>query len=143
MFFTAVSIEEISTGLRNSKKWIESCFSRNARLRIEISEVKDSRSSAQNRYYFLFNTWVSDCLNDAGCTYGEYNIPYTKDLIHDINKQLFGFETTRKMSVSEFCEYITKVSQFWIERTNGTLEIPELPMSYLERLGYTEDYLHG
>jgi hypothetical protein len=45
------------------------------------------------------------------------------------------------MSVEEFCDYITQVSAFWMEKTEGNLEIPELPFEYLQKRGYTEDYL--
>lgn len=110
---------------------------------LELTKVIETRSLAQNRYYFEFNSWVRDTLNKAGCTYGEYNLPYTTDLVHDINKKIFGYETTRKMSIQEFCDYITQVSAFWIEKTEGNLEIPELPMEYLVKRGYTEEYLHG
>lgn len=110
------------------------------KLKIEISEFKENRSNAQNRYYFMFNTWVSDFLNDAGCTYGEYNIPYNKNIVHDINKKLFGYDTTTKMNVQEFCDYIEKIAGFWIEKTNGAFEVPELPESYLEKQGYTKEY---
>lgn len=103
---------------------------------LEVTKTVETRSSAQNRYYFEFNSWVRDTLNKAGCTYGEYDLPYTTDLVHEINKKIFGYETTRKMSVQEFCDYITQVSAFWVERTNGNLEIPELPMDYLVQRGY-------
>lgn len=103
---------------------------------LELTKAVETRSNAQNRYYFEFNSWVRDCLNDAGCGYGEFSIPYTVDLVHGINKKIFGHETTRKMSVQEFCDYINQVTVFWLERTNGKLEIPELPMEYLVRRGY-------
>ncbi len=103
---------------------------------LEVTKTVETRSNAQNRYYFEFNSLVRDTLNKAGCTYGEYELPYTTEIIHDINKKIFGHETTRKMSVEEFCDYITQVSAFWIEKTDGNLEIPELPMSYLVKRGY-------
>lgn len=105
---------------------------------LELTKSVETRSSAQNRYYFEFNSWVRDTLNKAGCTYGKHKLPYTTDLVHSINKQIFGHDTTRKMSVQEFCDYITQVSAFWIEETNGNLEIPELPRDYLIKRGYGE-----
>lgn len=108
---------------------------------LEVTKVIETRSNAQNRYYFEFNSWVRDTLNKAGCTYGKHDLPYTTELVHDINKKVFGYETTRKMSIQEFCDYITQVSAFWIEETNGNLEIPELPYEYLEKRGYTKDYM--
>ena len=105
---------------------------------LEVTKIVETRSNAQNRYYFEFNSWVRDTMNKAGCTYGEYNLPYTIELVHGINKKIFGYETTRNMSIEEFCDYITQVSAFWIERTNGALEIPELPKEYLVKRGFAE-----
>lgn len=114
-------------------------FLKNAKeISLEVTKAIETRSIAQNKYYFEFNSWVRDTLNKAGCTYGEYELPYTTDLVHEINKKIFGHETTRKMSVEEFCDYITQVSAFWIERTNGALEIPELPREYLVKRGFAE-----
>lgn len=111
-------------------------------ISLELSKIVETRSSAQNRYYFLFNSWVRDTLNNAGCTYGIDKLPYTTDLVHEINKKIFDYETTRKMSVQEFCDYISQISAFWIERTGGRLEIPELPAEYLIKRGYGE-YFNG
>lgn len=108
------------------------------KVSLEVTKTVETRSNAQNRYYFEFNSWVRDTMNKAGCTYGEYELPYTTEIVHDINKKIFGHETTRKMSIEEFCDYITQVSAFWIERTNGALEIPELPKEYLIKRGYGE-----
>lgn len=108
---------------------------------VEVHEHKHNRSNEQNNYYWLFNTEVSDFLNSHGLTYGEHALPYNKDLIHFINKKIFGVESTRKMSVTEFCEYMTKLIIFWMEETNGNFEMSEMPESYLERKGYTREYM--
>ena len=105
---------------------------------IEVKEHINKRSSEQNAYYWIVNGLVADCLNDAGMTYGEFKLPYNKDLIHDIHKHIFGVRTTTKLKVGEFCDYMTKIFSFWIEKTRGAFEVPELPQSYLERKGYTE-----
>jgi hypothetical protein len=110
-------------------------------VEVEVKEYKRKRSNEQNRYYWQFNEWVRACLADAGCTYGEFNLAYTKEIIHAINKRKFGVETTTKMNRTEFCEYMTQVSIFWIEQTNGQLEIPELPDTYLDKRGYTKEYM--
>lgn len=104
---------------------------------IEITEKKNKRSSEQNRFYWLFNTQLADFLNDAGMTYGEHHIPYTAELVHSIDKQLFGVETTTKMKVDEFCQYMNKLLFFWQEKTRGEFQMSELPANYLERKGYT------
>lgn len=103
---------------------------------LEVSKIVLTRSNAQNRYYFEFNSWVRNTLNKAGCTYGEYELPYTTEIVHDINKKIFGHDTTKNMTIQEFCDYITQVSAFWIEKTKGNLEIPEMPKEYLTRRGY-------
>ena len=107
---------------------------------LELSEFKPKRNNEQNAYYWLFNGWVADFLNEAGLTYGEYEIPYTSEIIHDIQKKLFGVKTTTKMTVGEFCDYITKVMLFWQERTHGEFQVPELPLSYLSKKGYDLEY---
>lgn len=102
---------------------------------VEIKEHKTPRSNAQNRYYWLNVGDVADVLNDAGCTYGEHALPYTQDLVHEINKAVFGISTTKKLSAREFCDYMTRVLEFWICKTAGTFVPKESPYSYLERTG--------
>ena len=107
---------------------------------VDVAEFKNKRSTDQNAYYWNLNTWIADCLNDAGCTYGEFEVPYTSELIHDINKKIFGIKTTTKMGIHEFCDYTTKVTQFWQERTHGEFLPKELPVQYLIRKGYDLEY---
>lgn len=106
------------------------------KLTLELSEFKERRTNEQNAYYWLFNGELADFLNNAGCTYGSFKIPYTKDILHDINKQVFGVESTRKMKIGEFCEYMNKLLDFWQEKTRGGFMMSELPANYLERKGY-------
>lgn len=103
---------------------------------VEVVEKKNRRSNEQNAYYWLFNGQLADFLNDSGLSYGEYQIPYTQDIIHDINKKLFGIKTTTKMNISEFCDYMNKLLFFWQDKTNGEFMMSELPANYLERKGY-------
>ena len=107
---------------------------------LELSEFKPKRNNEQNAYYWLFNSWVANFLNEAGLTYGEYEIPYTSEIIHEIQKKVFGIETTTKMTVKEFCDYETQVIHFWQERTHGEFQVPELPLSYLSKKGYDLEY---
>lgn len=106
------------------------------KLTLELSEHKHKRTNEQNAYYWVFNNEVADFLNGAGLGYGEFNIPYTKDIIHGINKTLSGIESTREMKVGEFCQYIDRLLIFWQERTGGEFMMSELPANYLERKGY-------
>lgn len=102
----------------------------------EVSEFRHKRTNAQNAYYFLLCNEVCQFLNDCGLSYGEFNLPYNKDIIHEIQKKVFGIDTTTKMTISEFCEYETKVIHFWQERTHGEWQPSELPESYLIKKGY-------
>ena len=106
-------------------------------LDVEVKEHKHKRTNEQNAYYFLFNGQLADFLNDSGLTYGEFKLPYTSEIIHEINKKLFGVKTTTKLSIGEFCEYMNKLLLFWSERTKGEFQMSELPANYLERKGYT------
>lgn len=106
------------------------------RITVEISEKKQKRSNEQNSYYWLFNGQLADFLNQSGLCYGEHQIPYTSQLIHEINKKLFGVKTTTKMSTGEFCQYMNKLLLFWQEKTQGEFMMSELPANYLERKGY-------
>lgn len=106
------------------------------KVEIEVSEYKPKRSNAQNSYYWIFNNEVAKFLNDSGLSYGEHNIPYDKDIIHKINKVIFSRDTTTKMSIGEFCEYMTKIIIWWTEKTNGMFSMPELPDEFLRKKGY-------
>lgn len=109
----------------------------------EVKAHKHIRSREQNNYYHLICGEVADFLDEAGLSYGEHHIPYSGELIHEINKQLFGVKTTTKLSISEFCQYMTRVIFFWQEKTQGEFAPSQLPAQYLERKGYTEDYMRG
>lgn len=110
---------------------------------VEVKKHEHKRSNAQNSYYFLICSEVAKFLDDAGLSYGEYNIPYTGDLLHEINKIHFGVKTTTKLNMSEFCEYMDKVILFWQEKTNYFWMPSELPTSYLISRGYTPEYTRG
>ena len=101
-----------------------------------VTKHKHTRTLEQNAYYWLFNRELADFLDKAGLTYGEFKIPYTKDIIHDINKTLYSVKSTTSMSIGEFCEYMNKLLIFWQERTGGEFQMSELPANYLERKGY-------
>jgi len=111
--------------LNNSKDGID----------VEVKEHKIKRSNQANAYYWLFNGELAKFLDEAGLTYGEYNLPYTGELVHEINKNLFGVSTTTKMKKDEFCEYMTKLMSFWTERTAGQFIMSESPYGYLEKTG--------
>lgn len=111
------------------------------KILIEIKEHKQIRSREQNNYYHLICGEIAEVLDNAGLRYGEYSIPYTGELIHDINKKLFGVKTTTQLNISEFCRYMTRVIIFWQDKTNGEFSPSELPASWLEKKGYTKEYM--
>lgn len=102
----------------------------------EVSEFKYKRTNAQNSYYWELNKQIAEFLDKAGLKYGEYKLPYNKDIIHGIQKQVFGIDTTTSMTKEEFCEYETRVICFWQEKTKGEWLPEELPESYLIKKGY-------
>ena len=106
------------------------------KITVEVAEKKQKRSNEQNAYYWLFCGQLATFLSDSGLTYGEHQIPYSSELIHEINKKLFSVKTTTKLSVGEFCEYMNKLLLFWQEKTAGEFQMSELPANYLERKGY-------
>ena len=103
---------------------------------VEVKKHTHKRSVEANNYYWLFNGQLASFLDEAGLTYGEFKLPYTADIIHEINKTLFGVKTTTKMTTGEFCEYMNKLLVFWNERTKGEFQMSELPETYLEMRGY-------
>lgn len=102
---------------------------------IEIKEHKTKRTIQQNSFYWVNCTDIAKFLTEAGLTYGEYELDYTSEIIHEINKKKLGVSTTTKLSKQDFCEYMTKMFAFWIEKTNGFWQPKESPYSYLERTG--------
>lgn len=112
-------------------------------LDVEVKKHVHKRSNAQNNYYWLICGEVVKFLDEAGACYGEDNLPYTNDLLHEINKKRFSVQTTTKLNMTEFCEYMTKVIEYWQAKTNYFWMPSELPQSYLIQRGYTADYTKG
>ena len=129
-------LSQLKPSFRALYKQAEMMLNNGKKIIVEVSEKKQKRSNEQNNYYWLFNGQLADFLNDSGLSYGEYKIPYTADIIHDIDKTIFGVKTTTKMSIGEFCEYMNKLLIFWQEKTKGEFQMSELPANYLERKGY-------
>lgn len=111
------------------------CFSDKG-VDIEVKKHTTKRSNAQNRYYFLICGEVANFLNDAGLSYGE--LDYNSEIIHLINKKKTGVKTTTKLSIGDFCDYMTKIILYWQEKTAFEWMPSELPNIYLENRGYME-----
>lgn len=129
-------IEQLKPTFRALYDQAEIMLNNGKKITVEVAEKKNKRSNEQNNYYWLFNSELAKFLDEAGLTYGEFKIPYTSEIVHDVNKKLFGVKTTTKLSVGEFCEYMNKLLLFWQERTAGEFQMSELPANYLERKGY-------
>lgn len=117
----------------------EALLSTGKAVDVSVSEHKTKRSSAQNRFYFKLNQELAKFFNEHGLSYGEFSIPYTTELCHEINKKLFGISTTTKMNKQDFCDYMTQILSYWIEKTCGEFEFEETPYSYLERTGLANE----
>jgi hypothetical protein len=97
---------------------------------IEIDSYKPNRSKDQNDYYYRLCGEISEFLMSAGLR------GYTKKKVHDINKEQFNIDSTKDLSKEDFCDYITKVTEFWQEATKNFWQPSENPRVFLKRRGY-------
>lgn len=139
MFVNSLNqLDEVLLSIQNQASLL---LKNGKKVMIDVKEHKHRRSTEQNNYYWLICGEIADFLNEAGLSYGEHQIPYRGELIHEINKTIFGIKTTTKLTISEFCQFMTKVIFFWQDKTNGEFAPSELPAHYLERKGYTAEYM--
>lgn len=131
------SIDSLKSSFTALYKQAQIIIANGGTVDADVRKHVKNRTGEQNAYYWLFNKELADFLDKSGLTYGEFNIPYTKDIIHDINKTLYGIKSTARLSIGEFCQYMNKLLIFWQERTGGEFQMSELPANYLERKGYT------
>lgn len=116
---------------------------------VEVKKHVHKRSNAQNNYYWVICEELAAFFQEKQI-YEEYDAfgvhikrHFTKDSVHDkLNKPLLGVETTTKMSVQEFCDYMTKIIHYWQEQTKWLWMPSELPAAYLAQRGYTDNYFH-
>lgn len=106
---------------------------------VEVKKHVHKRSNAQNNYYWLICSEVAKFLDEAGLEYGE--LDYSSDIIHALNKKKTGIKTTTKLSIKDFCDYMTRIIQFWQEKTSYEWMPSELPATYLISRGYIDDYM--
>lgn len=139
MFINSLNqLEDVITSITNQATLL---LKNGKKVMVEVKEHKQRRTTEQNNYYWLICSEVAEFLNEAGLSYGEHQIPYKGELIHEINKTIFGVKTTTKLNISEFCQYMTKVIFFWQDKTNGEFAPSELPASWLSQRGYTDIYM--
>jgi sulfatase maturation enzyme AslB (radical SAM superfamily) len=110
-------------------------------VEIKIEPYVVERSLEQNNYYWLCNNSIASFLNNAGIPAKKvnyagqsFNINFSSQLIHEINKEVFGINTTTKLSRKEFGEYMEKVFALWIEKTKGEWYPPDLIRSYVNTI---------
>ncbi len=108
------------------------------KVEFEIKDFKETRHSAQNRWYWVFCTAVAKFLDNAGVTNGKFDLPFIPEDIHRINKQILGLKTTTNLSKEAFGEMCTRLEIFWKHQTNGMFIMPEPPIQYLAMKGYEE-----
>lgn len=130
--------QDITTAMYTLMKKANALLSAGKKLKVEISEFKETRSTAQNAWYHLFCSAVAKFLDDAGLTYGEYALPYTGELIHSIHKKVLGLKTTTNLSKDAFSEMCIRLEVFWSEKTSGEFIMPEPPVQYLAMKGFEE-----
>lgn len=127
----------------NLYRQVELLLSNGKELTVELSEVKQTRSIAQNNYYWEFCKQLADFLQEKEIMH-RYEVmgvmvekPFTSKSVHEnLNKPMFDIETTTKMSVKQFCEYMDKLLIFWQEKTKNEFKMSERPESYLKNRGY-------
>ena len=140
------SLTQLKPTFRALYKQAEIMLNAGKKITVEVAEKKNTRTTAQNNYYWLFCQQFADFLQEHEIMH-TYKIcgvtvkkPFTKDSVHeDLNKPLFGVNTTTKMSVGEFCEYMNKLLLFWQDKTGGEFQMSELPANYLERKGFLHE----
>lgn len=87
---------------------------------VDIKENKETRGSRQNAFYWVIVNDISRFMIGAGAYYELHGVrlEYHKDTIHDINKAMGSIDSTTKLTVKEFIEYMDSMTAFWVERTN-------------------------
>lgn len=108
---------------------------------VEVKKHIHTRTKEQNNYYWLICGEIAKFLDEAGLTYGE--LDYTGEIIHLINKKKTGTKTTTKLSIGDFCDYMTRIILYWQEKTSFEWMPSELPAVYLAQRGYNENYMRG
>lgn len=111
-------------------------------VNVKITPYKSARTSDQNSYYWLICADVARHLNDAGVSfkkvqYGEkeFSLGWDNEIIHLLNKVVFGVKTTTSLTKKDFCDYMEKVFSLWIDKTEGHWAPPIDIKSYFPEQG--------
>jgi len=113
-------------------------------LTCEIIPMKQKRSISQNNFYWKNLEGIANVLNEAGkrvsieILHYDFKRKFDGNDIHDINKKVFGIETTSKMNKKQFSEYFTEMSVLWQEETKGNWTQLESANSYFDRVEFVK-----
>lgn len=111
--------------------------------RVDLKEVKDTRSSRQNASLHLYFTMISQELNELGMEFNYTGIKgmnistrYTPDIIKDffwrpLQITLFDIKSTTKINTKQINEIIDIISKFFAEK-GVYLQFPSME-SLIER----------
>ena len=96
--------------------------------RVNLVEVKDTRTSLQNASFHLFFTMITDQLNDLGMEYRyfgvtgkELSMMYTDHIVKEffwkpIQLALFDIESTTKLTTEQMNAVIDVIINFFAEK---------------------------
>lgn len=114
---------------------------------IEMKEVKQTRSNAQNRSLHLFFTFCANSLNDLGiefCYKGlkgmDIEVPWNAELFKSmvwkpIQITLFDFESTTKLTTEQINIILDVLTRFFAER-GISISFPNRFDLWLKQSGY-------
>jgi len=112
---------------------------------IEINEVKQTRSSLQNRALYLYFTFIADNLNNHGLYFQTIDLfgmsvecEWTKDLVKEfiwkpIQKTLFDIESTTKLKTNEL-DVIINVLTNHFAKLNLSVPFPSSFNYWLDKI---------
>ena len=105
---------------------------------VEIKKKTLRRTTDQNSFYWVCVNNLQQFLYESGVTYNAMGqeLEYTADTLHEINKSVFSVDSTAKLDIKAFCEFMDKMFAFWIEKTQGNWMPPESTRSWLDKKGY-------
>lgn len=89
-------------------------------VEVTIKENKETRGTRQNAFYWVIVRDISKFMIGAGAYYELHGVrlEYHKYMVHDINKAMYSIDSTTKLTVKEFIEYMDSMTSFWSSRTN-------------------------
>lgn len=115
----------------HSKKLLEK------KCKVEIKEIKKTRSTRQNSALHLYFTLISNELNEMGAEFNYTGLKgmaistrYTPDIVKDffwrpIQETLYKFKSTTKLTTEQINEIVDVISKFFAEK-GVNLEFPSI-----------------